>query len=70
MTLRVFATVALASAKPLKFMHITKTAGTAIEDYGHAHGLSWGRFHSYDEPEYGFHLRTTSWNGFPWDPKA
>lgn len=32
--------------KELKFIHITKTGGTAIEDWAKAHGLRWGRFHS------------------------
>jgi hypothetical protein len=35
--------------KPLKFIHITKTAGTSIEKYGLQHGLAWGRHHA----EYG-----------------
>jgi hypothetical protein len=30
--------------KKLKFIHITKTAGTTIEDIGKKHGLKWGRF--------------------------
>jgi hypothetical protein len=36
--------------KELKFIHITKNAGTSIEDVGFASGLSWGRHHT----EYGF----------------
>ena len=36
--------------KHLKFVHITKTGGTAIENAGHAAGIEWGRFHK----EYGF----------------
>jgi len=30
----------------LKFIHITKTGGTAIEDWGRQQGLLWGRFHA------------------------
>lgn len=36
--------------KPLKFIHITKCAGTFIEDIGQKHGINWGRFHT----EYGY----------------
>jgi len=35
--------------KELKFIHITKTAGTSIEDLAHKNGIYWGRFHK----EYG-----------------
>lgn len=35
--------------KELKFIHITKTAGTSIEDIGFEKGISWGRNHK----EYG-----------------
>lgn len=35
--------------KPLKFIHITKTAGTSIEKIGSSHGLEWGMDHG----EYG-----------------
>lgn len=38
------------SSKELKFIHITKCAGTYIEDIGKSHNLEWGRFHK----EYGF----------------
>lgn len=31
--------------KELKFIHITKTAGTSIENVGLQNGISWGRFH-------------------------
>lgn len=31
--------------KQLKFIHITKTAGTSIEDVGYKEGFTWGRFH-------------------------
>ena len=30
--------------KELKFIHITKAAGTSIEDIGNKRGLKWGRF--------------------------
>lgn len=40
--------------KPLKFSHITKTAGTSIEDEGKKRGVLWGRWHS----EYGWHHGT------------
>jgi Sulfotransferase family len=30
--------------KPLKLIHITKTAGTSIEDIGKKHGINWGRY--------------------------
>jgi hypothetical protein len=36
--------------RELKFIHITKCAGTFIEDIGKLHGIKWGRFHE----EYGF----------------
>jgi hypothetical protein len=36
--------------KELKFIHITKCAGTSIEDAGKKHDIQWGRFHK----EYGF----------------
>jgi len=32
------------NARPLKFLHVTKSGGSAIEAYGRRHGLSWGRF--------------------------
>jgi len=34
----------------LKFIHITKCAGSFIEDIGKEHNIEWGRFHK----EYGF----------------
>jgi len=37
-------------SKPLKFIHITKTAGTSIEDAGRKKGIQWGRHHR----EYGY----------------
>lgn len=40
--------------KPLKFSHITKTAGTSIEDEGKKRGVLWGRWHG----EYGWHHGT------------
>jgi len=36
--------------KELKFIHITKTAGTTIENDGKSIGIDWGRFHT----EYGW----------------
>lgn len=42
------------ASKPLKFMHITKTAGTTIEALGRKYNLSWGYYHTTTEPEYGF----------------
>ena len=40
--------------KTLKFIHITKCAGTSIEKAGHQNGLLWGKFHK----EYGFWHKT------------
>jgi hypothetical protein len=40
--------------KNLKFIHITKCAGTAVENAGMEHNILWGRFHK----EYGWHHRT------------
>ena len=37
-------------SKQLKFIHITKCAGTFIEDIGKYHNINWGRFHQ----EYGY----------------
>jgi len=42
-----------APKKPLKFIHITKCAGTSIENAAKKAGLNWGRHHR----EYGFHHR-------------
>ena len=39
--------------KELKFIHITKTAGTSIEEIGFAKGIHWGIHHN----EYGNHHR-------------
>lgn len=39
--------------KELKFIHITKTGGTTIEDVGKKNGKKWGRFHK----EYNIGLR-------------
>jgi hypothetical protein len=36
--------------RELKFIHITKTAGTSIEDVAKEAGINWGRFHQ----EYGW----------------
>lgn len=36
--------------KELKFVHITKTGGSSVEDIGIKYGIEWGRFHS----EYGW----------------
>ena len=40
-------------------MHITKTAGTSVEEAGRALNVSWGRHHSASEPAYGF------WHALP-----
>jgi len=37
--------------KQLKFIHITKCAGTSIEDAGYKQGILWGRYHT----DYGWH---------------
>jgi len=44
------------SVQELKFIHITKTAGTAIEDAAKAKGIHWGIYHK----EYGWHHRIFS----------
>ena len=44
--------------KELKFIHITKCAGSFIEELGIKHGLKWGRFHE----EYG--LEVGSWHDY------
>ena len=31
--------------KDLKYIHITKTGGTFIENFGRMHNISWGKFH-------------------------
>ena len=36
--------------KELKFIHITKCAGTSIENIGKRHNILWGKFHK----EYGW----------------
>lgn len=38
----------------LKFIHITKTGGTTIENLGNALDIKWGRFHTQSEKNYGF----------------
>ena len=40
--------------KPLKFSHITKTAGTSIENEGKKRSIFWGRWHL----DYGWHHGT------------
>jgi hypothetical protein len=46
-----FSIFAYLEMKELKFIHITKTAGTSIEEVGRKKKISWGRFHI----EYGRH---------------
>ena len=33
------------TCKQLKFIHITKTGGTTIEEIGKENNINWGRFH-------------------------
>jgi hypothetical protein len=47
--------------KELKFIHITKTAGTSIEEVGRKNGIMWGKYHN----EYGNHHAL-----FPNKPKS
>lgn len=43
--------------KELKFIHITKCAGTSVEDAGDAVGIKWGRYHT----EYYLPKSTNRW---------
>lgn len=54
----------LKSSKPLKFMHITKTGGSSIEQLGVALNMSWGIHHSSSDKTYGF------WHEIPSRKKA
>lgn len=44
---------------PLKFMHITKTGGTSIEEAGLRLNVTWGMHHTEHEERYGF------WHNLP-----
>ena len=47
--------------KELKFIHITKCAGTSIENIGYENNIHWGRFHK----EYGYwHVKFVFKNEF------
>jgi hypothetical protein len=51
--------------KPLKFIHITKNAGTSIENAGKAKGLQWGLYHTeyglgHITPDSGWHHEVTT----------
>lgn len=48
--------------KPLNFIHITKNAGTTIEDIAKEKGILWGRFND----EYCKHVNTTKNISDPW----
>ena len=52
--LRYLMMVTFLNAKELKFIHITKTGGSAVENAGKAAGIKWGRFHS-DFYDLGWH---------------
>lgn len=47
------------ASKPLKFMHITKTGGTSIEEAGLKLNVTWGMYHTKREKAYGF------WHALP-----
>ena len=48
--------------KQLKFIHITKTAGTSIEDIGSTNNIKWGRFHTKYRSIYKKYINYEPWH--------